>query len=302
LKPQVTVDAHSCLRARAQDIYHVVAVELDAQLVSASDATPGTTRVSIRCERNVAEIVVLDPTTGKTVVRSIDLSEAPVLGRARLLALATVELVSASWAELELAGGRRTRSLGERASDRERAAARSSAGRRDARTPSVRAVLGPQLLLPLSDAPLLAGGLLRVARASAGPAWSGSLMVARGGLDDSLGEVSVVTASAGMGLGWRVSWRSWAASVGLEARLGSSWWSGSAREPSKVDGHDFAASFAAAGISGGAEYALSSRVGLQLLLTAEQVIKPVYVRSAGVRAHGLEGRFIGAALASSFAF
>ncbi len=280
-----------------------MAVELDAQLVSASDATPGTTRVSIRCQQSVAELIVLDPTTGKTLARRIDLSKAPVPGRARLLALATVELVSASWAELELGEGRRPPpTLGIQASAQERAAARSSAERRDARSPSLRAALGPQLLVPLSAAPVLAGAVLRVGRAPAGLVWSGTLMAARGEIDDPLGEVSLVTASAGAGLGWRANGGSWAASLGLEARFGGSWWSGAAKDPSQVSGHDFSAPFAAAGVGASVEYALSSRVSLLVLLNAEQILKPAYVRSAGQRAHGLEGRFIGAALGSSFAF
>jgi hypothetical protein len=132
--------------------------------------------------------------------------------------------------------------------------------------------------------------------------WSSTLMVARGEIDDTLGEVSLLTASAGAGLGWRASWQSWAAGLGLEARLGGSWWSGVASDPSRVSAHEFFALFAAAGVGASAEYALSRRVSLQLLLSAEQVVKPAYVRSAGQRVHGLEGRFIGAAVGSSFAF
>ena len=44
---------------------------------------------------------VIDPTTGKSVERSVALSQAAPTARARLLALAMAELVAASWSELE---------------------------------------------------------------------------------------------------------------------------------------------------------------------------------------------------------
>src|SRR4029077_7676204 len=48
-----------------------------------------------------ASLRVLDPTTGKSVERSVALAQAAPTARARLLALAIAELVAASWSELE---------------------------------------------------------------------------------------------------------------------------------------------------------------------------------------------------------
>jgi hypothetical protein len=49
----------------------------------------------------LAILRVIDPTTGKSLERSVALSQAAPTARARLLALAMAELVAASWSELE---------------------------------------------------------------------------------------------------------------------------------------------------------------------------------------------------------
>ena len=58
------------------------------------------TQVTAACSGTVAALEVIDPTTGKSLGRTIALGEAAPNGRARLLALAVAELVVASWSEL----------------------------------------------------------------------------------------------------------------------------------------------------------------------------------------------------------
>src|SRR5204863_3029658 len=71
-----------------------------AALVEASP-DEATTQVTATCSGEAAHLRVLDPTTGKSVERSVALSQAAPTARARLLALAIAELVAASWSELE---------------------------------------------------------------------------------------------------------------------------------------------------------------------------------------------------------
>jgi len=292
---------------RAQDLYHVVAVELDATLVAREQASSGTTRVSIRCRQTVADIAVLDPTTGKTLERSIDLRAAPKPGRARLLGLAAVELVSASWAELEAEPSTAARSVGAQASPAEQTAARLAAGRRkerelDQSRRSLRLALMPQVTVPLSDAPLLAGGTMKLASAAPGLGWALEGALARASISEELGHISLVSASAGAGLGYRADLGAWWVTGELGARLGSSFWQGAASEPKLVQGHSYSANFSSVRLAASVDYELSELASLVLLLSAEQVIMPVYVRSAGRREHGLYGTWLGAGLGSSFAF
>jgi hypothetical protein len=60
-----------------------------------------TTQITASCSADVAILRVIDPTTGKSLERSVALSQAAPTARARLLALAMAELVAASWSELE---------------------------------------------------------------------------------------------------------------------------------------------------------------------------------------------------------
>jgi hypothetical protein len=77
-------------------------LELGANLVPQETATDHeTTRVSVRCAEGAIVLHVDDPVTGKALERRLALAAMPEHGRARLLALAIAELISASWIELE---------------------------------------------------------------------------------------------------------------------------------------------------------------------------------------------------------
>lgn len=99
-KPRLSIAIVGCDDALAREAQRIAAIELRAALV---DATPdeATTQVTATCSSDLANLRVLDPTTGKSVERSVALSQAASTARARLLALAIAELVAASWSELE---------------------------------------------------------------------------------------------------------------------------------------------------------------------------------------------------------
>jgi len=99
-KPRVSIAVVGCDDGLAREAQRIATVELRATLVE-SPPDAATTRVSATCDGALAELKVLDPTTGKSVERRVALAQAAPTARARLLALAIAELVAASWSELE---------------------------------------------------------------------------------------------------------------------------------------------------------------------------------------------------------
>ena len=99
-RPRVAINVVGCDAALAREAQRIAAIELRATLVdSAPDGT--VTRVTATCLSVVAALEVVDPTTGKSLGRTVALTETAPSGRARLLALAVAELVAASWSELQ---------------------------------------------------------------------------------------------------------------------------------------------------------------------------------------------------------
>ena len=99
-RPRVSIDIRGCDAALAREAQRIAAIELRATLVDA--APDGTvTQVIATCRGTLAALEVVDPTTGKSLERTVALTEAAPNGRARLLALAVAELVAASWSELQ---------------------------------------------------------------------------------------------------------------------------------------------------------------------------------------------------------
>src|SRR4029077_3546233 len=86
-KPRVSIAVVGCDDALANEAQRIAAIELRAALV---EATPdeATTQVTATCSAESANLRVLDPTTSKSVERSVALSQAASTARARLLALA----------------------------------------------------------------------------------------------------------------------------------------------------------------------------------------------------------------------
>ena len=99
-RPRVSIAVVGCAEDLAREAQRITAIELRAVLVDAApDRT--TTQITATCAAESVNLRVIDPTTGKSVERSVALSQAAPPARARLLALAMAELVAASWSELE---------------------------------------------------------------------------------------------------------------------------------------------------------------------------------------------------------
>ena len=99
-RPRVSIGLAGCDAALAREAQRIAAIELRATLVEPGpDAT--VTQVTATCRGPVAALEVIDPTTGKSLGRTVLLTEADPKDRPRLLALAVAELVAASWSELQ---------------------------------------------------------------------------------------------------------------------------------------------------------------------------------------------------------
>ena len=91
----VTLHIDPCIDTDGSEVRRL----FDLELGTASGPGGGVTRVELACAGELIEIRVNDGVTGKTLVRRIEPGPAGV--RERLLAIAAIELVVASWAELE---------------------------------------------------------------------------------------------------------------------------------------------------------------------------------------------------------
>jgi hypothetical protein len=107
--PEVSVRIDPCVGAAPAEVRRLFAQELAAALPAARlGSAEGGTQVGVRCAGAVVEIAVLDPLTGKLVVRELDLGATPVRARPRVLAIAMAELLWATWAELAQPGAPRS--------------------------------------------------------------------------------------------------------------------------------------------------------------------------------------------------
>jgi hypothetical protein len=99
-RPRVSIRVVGCEQPLAREVQRIASVELRATLTDEAP-DPAVTQVIATCLGADATLSVRDPTTGKSLERTVSLGEAVPSSRARLLALAVAELVAASWSELE---------------------------------------------------------------------------------------------------------------------------------------------------------------------------------------------------------
>ena len=97
--PEVDCELQSCSGLSVPAVRRILAAELGAELADAPG--PGVTTAVVVCHDHDAELRVQDPLSPKIVTRHINVGAAAPNARARLIAIATSELVLASWSELE---------------------------------------------------------------------------------------------------------------------------------------------------------------------------------------------------------
>lgn len=101
--PQVALQIDDCAAVSPADVRRWLQLELGEQVLTLPDASSSTSVARVGCEEpGRLSVRIDDPLTGKSIWRSIDLSSQVESVRARLLAVAIVELLYASFAELLL--------------------------------------------------------------------------------------------------------------------------------------------------------------------------------------------------------
>ena len=203
-------------------------------LPAAGDGLAIGATVRVVCEGLRAEIEIDDPMTGKTIGRVVDLAAAAPVARPHLLALSIVELLAASWIELQSNPHPPAHPVG---SDRDARSSRGGAGRRQQpagprRGPRLLAAVWPPRLRP-PDRALLGGGSLVAGDVGRPLRLDGRRGVpARRAATSALGRVTADSAST-LGALARARLDAGRAAVraGLGVRGGGAWLSGTPADP-----------------------------------------------------------------------
>ncbi|HJL15959.1 MAG TPA: hypothetical protein RMH99_09895 [Sandaracinaceae bacterium LLY-WYZ-13_1] len=230
----VAARVEGCEGLSAAEVRRSLRVELRAHLVSPDEIEPGTTRAEARCDRaRRARLRVWDPVTGKDVRRTIDLSEIPEPGRARVVALALAELVLASWTEAVTNPRPAVAPLESTAPEPERSRVRELVERRHPQLASVDRVRGgvsatAQLRVMLESPLALGGGELEGRLAWNALELSVAAGVVLASVDRRLGSVLVGLADAAAGIGLVVTTGAFRWRLTARVRVGYGWLRGSA--------------------------------------------------------------------------
>lgn len=236
--PQVDLELESCTGLYGPAVRRILAAELGSKLAEAPG--PGVTSAVVVCHGNDAELRVKDPLSRKAVTRHVDMGSAAPNARARLIAIATSELVFASWSELQTNPDPLVEPAGPPPPPDAREAARdwvAHRGDRETTTPPEREHkkkperLPPVLLAVVSQraffrypGALWGGGVKLGHEPLSHVAWSLDAVIDRGQLDTPLGryEVETTTLGASLYLFYRWSWFTAALGGGLRAGVARS--------------------------------------------------------------------------------
>lgn len=304
--PLVRLSVDPCVGAPVDDVRKIVGVELGALLVPESSPPSGdVTVVTVGCGATTTQLRVDDPITGKSLTREIDLSKEAPSARPRLLALAIVELVSASWTELEANPTPKVKPVGATASPIAKEAAKKVVADKlpppPAPPPSLRveALVGRRWFFPRTGPSNMFG--LRIGDDHIGGfsslGWMGDVIVEHAGVNDSLGTVNVDLVSASAAIVAHHDTSVLALRAGIGARYGSARISGTPSDATHVESSSLSGVWGGPMIVGG--------VGFTPLrpLVFEVIFEAGWTATA-VRAHvgdpgnvGPSGGWLGASLA-----
>ena len=192
----LTID--SCIDAKPELVRSLFMLELGTSSSSERSSVRSSeaeTRVELGCDGELIVIEVHDPVTGKSLVRRIGAGDRS--GRERLLALAVVELLVASWIELEAIPEPAVAGADTIANKDSKANARQILRRRLPVAEPWETTLSVHGMASWSDV-VFAGGGVGVARNSPhGYGWSAEVALQAGDDDVSLGAVSISSVGVG---------------------------------------------------------------------------------------------------------
>ncbi len=234
--PQVDLELEQCPQLAGPAVRRILSAELGTELVDAPG--PGITTAVVVCTGSDAELEVRDPLSRKVVTRHIDVGDAAPNARARLVAIATSELVFASWSELETNPDPQVEPAGPAPPPAAREAARNWVERRvpldsapvasQHHKKKKKPYRRPFRLLPVvsqraffTHAGALWGGGVRVgAEPLSHVSWSLDAVIDRGELQAPSGRYEVETATLGASVYLYEGWSWFNARVGGGLRVG----------------------------------------------------------------------------------
>ena len=294
--PPVTLDFDEGVPLVRQDVVrHLVELELRASF--REPTLKGTTRVQVRAAAgSQVRIEVNDEITGKSLARSIDLLALGPGGANRLLALAIIELVAASWAELETNPRPVATPVGLRSSPEERRDALATVRERGPR--SLRTQVSGLATVDgffAGTGPLFGGGIRVVPELPHQLALPIDLVAAHGQRSFSVGSVSIDAIRLDVGLAYRKTWSRFGLRAGAGVRGGLVRYAGS---PSSSDtlGDTLWAPWVAPMASVSGVFAPVRRLSLELIVDTGYAIAGTGARVNGGDQVFLSGAWIGAAL------
>jgi hypothetical protein len=237
--PLVVLEIDSGVEVAEDEVRRILAIELGALLGDPSAAATDCTRVTVDRANALVRVRVDDPITGKSLARTIDLLGAAPKARSRLLALAIVELVSASWVELELNPQPKVPPVGPPTSPELRAAAlaivRHHARPRPIDKTRLAAVGG--VLGFFSGPGAIGGGGVQVGRDHARHlGWVADLQAHHGSAAVMLGRVSFDVLSASAALVAHLDWSRVTIRLGGGLRGGAAYLQGKPSDPRTARG------------------------------------------------------------------
>ncbi|MEO7092616.1 MAG: hypothetical protein ABI175_05145 [Polyangiales bacterium] len=307
--PFVKLTIDECVAVPPAEVKKIVGVELGALLVDETRPIAGgvdprdVTVVAVSCTGKTIALRVDDPITGKSLERSIDLTAEVPNARARLVALAIVELVSASWTELEANPAPKVPAVTATASPGAKDAAKGSvrthlhASIAPSSSLRVLAIVGTHIFFPRSGPSTSLGLRLGGDRGWLGfLGWSADMQADHASVPVALGAVALDTVSASFALTAFERLGAITVRGGLGVRLGAARITGETSDSARIEGSSIAGFFAAPHAV--ASVSLSPWGPLVIEAAAEggMVVAPVRGHIAGERDVGVAGGFFGATL------
>jgi hypothetical protein len=264
----------------APEIRKLVALELGKPLVD--EPNGGDTRASVMCAETRATLRVDDPVTGKELSRVVDLEAAIPKGRARLVALAVVELISTSWTELDATP----------ASTAATPTADLGVSAQLPPVPTQLRVLAIAGVRKFGGTSTLVGGGARIARDGAWLGWLADVEAHHGTSTVSLGQTSADVLDAAGALSIHRSWSRTRASFAAGVRGGAGRLAGSSTMMG-VRAESFWGPWFGAFALGSISVAATSHFAIELTVEGGRVISPLGGLVDARREVAIDGAWIG---------
>jgi hypothetical protein len=287
-----------CTGVDEKEVRRLLAIELRSAVRADDDpaTNPATVRVQVTCSVERSEIAVDDALTGKRLQRTIELSTTVPTARARLLALAASELVSASWIELDVEPRAAVPGLG----TPPRKAARQIVasvleGRRRPEPERLRLLATGALQALFTGAGALWGGGLRLGRDEAHHlGWTVDVQAVHGSWSQAVGSISIDALSVGAGLWLHHSWSRWSFRGGPGLRGGAVRMSGNPADPRVLIGQTFWGPWLGPEATVAFDVVITRRFMVGIAVDVGYVVVETQARANGTPAVGMDGPWLGA--------